>query len=81
MRILPQARAPLRKNRRNLVVVFLADELIMAGFGLPEHIRERVRSAIVRQQMELAVERARIAAARVVSGRQGKGAEAGGKQY
>jgi hypothetical protein len=61
-------------------VVFLAHELVMASFGLPEHILERVRSAVVGQQVEIAIKRTRVAAGGVVSGRLGVGAKARGKQ-
>jgi hypothetical protein len=48
-----QARTPLGKNRRDLVVVFLGDELITASLRFKQEGIQRPLVAIVRMKMEL----------------------------
>ena len=55
LRGLKQARTPLRKNGRDLVMVFFDDEIVQARLRLEEQGVERPLRSIVRTQLEVAV--------------------------
>ena len=54
LRSCQEARAPLRKDGRNLVLIFLGDEIVETSLRLEQRGFDGQLAAIVRMQMEFA---------------------------